>query len=69
MVCLISLTVNDDQYDISAKTATCVLAPACFALGAEVFADYEGGLVGVQSSNINQETSNFTYSACGNVVF
>ncbi len=56
--------VNDPQYSSSAKTATCVLAPACFALGANVFADYEGGLVGVQSTNYNQETSNFTYASC-----
>eukprot|EP01031_Cornospumella_fuschlensis_P022275 gene22275-27238_t len=56
--------VNDPQYDAGAKTATCLLAPACFGLGANVFADYEGGLVGVQSDNVNEETSNFTYTAC-----
>ena len=61
--------MNDAQYDISAKTATCILAPACFALGAEVFADYEGGLVGVQSSNLSLETSNFTYAACVGMLF
>lgn len=56
--------VNDPQYDSGAKTATCILAPACFALGANVFADFEGGLVGVQRSNVGQETSNFSYNAC-----
>jgi len=61
--------VNDDQFDSSAKAATCVLAPACFALGAEVFADYEGGLVGVQASNVNLETSNFTYNLCVGMLF
>ena len=61
--------MNDDQFEVGAKTATCILAPACFALGAEVFADYEGGLVGVQSSNINLETSNFTYSLCVGMLF
>lgn len=40
--------VNDPQFSTSSKTAACLLAPTCFALGSEVFADYEGGLVGVQ---------------------
>jgi ATP-binding cassette subfamily A (ABC1) protein 3 len=61
--------VNDDQFDSSSKAATCILAPACFALGAEVFADYEGGLVGVQASNLDLETSNFTYSLCVGMMF
>jgi ATP-binding cassette subfamily A (ABC1) protein 3 len=56
--------VNDPQFSPSAKSATCILAPACFALGAEVFAQYEGGMVGLQSSNVNQEVNNFTYTAC-----
>jgi ATP-binding cassette subfamily A (ABC1) protein 3 len=56
--------VSDPSYSASVKTATCLLAPACFALGANVFADYEGGLVGVQFSNASQTTSNFSYSAC-----
>lgn len=56
--------VNDAQFSTQAKTATCLLAPACFALGATVFADYEGGLVGVQWSNIGQTTSNFSYRLC-----
>ena len=61
--------VSDEQFDSSAKAATCILAPACFALGAEVFADYEGGLVGVQASNVNLETSNFSYSLCVGMLF
>lgn len=61
--------VSDPQFDAGSKTATCILAPACFALGASVFADYEGGLVGVQSSNAGQETSNFTYNACVGMMF
>eukprot|EP01034_Spumella_vulgaris_P033380 gene33380-41193_t len=61
--------VNDPQFNSSSKTATCILAPACFALGANVFADYEGGLVGVRSSNAGQETSNFTYNACVGMMF
>eukprot|EP00599_Poterioochromonas_sp_BG-1_P016760 CAMPEP_0173165656 /NCGR_PEP_ID=MMETSP1105-20130129/21518_1 /TAXON_ID=2985 /ORGANISM="Ochromonas sp., Strain BG-1" /LENGTH=1579 /DNA_ID=CAMNT_0014086689 /DNA_START=11 /DNA_END=4746 /DNA_ORIENTATION=+ len=61
--------VSDPQYDESSKTATCLLAPACFALGANVFADFEGGLVGVQDDNVNQSTSNFTYSACVGMLF
>lgn len=62
--------VNDPQFESSAKSATCLLAPACFALGADVFAQFEGGLVGVQTTNINQEANNFTYSACvGMMIF
>ena len=56
--------VSDPSYSPSVKTATCLLAPACFALGANVFADYEGGLVGVQLSNSSTETSNFSYALC-----
>jgi hypothetical protein len=40
--------VSDPAYPVSVKAATCLLAPSCFALGANVFADFEGGLVGVQ---------------------
>lgn len=61
--------MSDDQFGSSSKAATCILAPACFALGAEVFADYEGGLVGVQASNVDLETSNFTYSLCVGMLF
>lgn len=62
--------VNDPQFSMSAKSATCLLAPACFALGAEVFAQYEGGMVGIQTSNINQQANNFTYTACvGMMIF
>jgi hypothetical protein len=61
--------VNDPQFDESSKAAACLLAPACFALGANVFADYEGGLVGVQANNVNQETSNFTYNLCIGMLF
>jgi hypothetical protein len=67
---VLGCVVNSDQFDASAKTTTCILAPACFALGAEVFASYEGGLVGIQSGNVNLEANNFTYSACvGMMVF
>ncbi len=45
------------------------MAPACFALGANVFADYEGGLVGVQTSNANTETSRFSYNLCVSMMF
>ena len=34
-----------------------------------MFADYEGGLVGVQASNVNLETSNFTYNLCVSMLF
>jgi ATP-binding cassette subfamily A (ABC1) protein 3 len=61
--------VNDPQFDSEAKTTTCLLAPACFALGANVFADYEGGLVGVQFENVNQPTSNFTYNLVVGMLF
>ncbi len=61
--------VNDPQFDMNSKAATCLLAPACFALGANVFADFEGGLVGVQADNTTQETSNFSYSACLGMMF
>jgi ATP-binding cassette subfamily A (ABC1) protein 3 len=56
--------VQDPAYSPQVKAATCLLAPSCFALGANVFADFEGGLVGVQMSNFSQETSNFSYSLC-----
>ena len=56
--------VNDPQFATSAKIGTCILAPACFALGATVFANYEGGLVGVQADNVNDTTANFTYTVC-----
>jgi ATP-binding cassette subfamily A (ABC1) protein 3 len=62
-------SVSDPQYDQSSKAAACLLAPTCFALGANVFADYEGGLVGIQSDNVSQETSNFTYSLCVGMLF
>ena len=56
--------VQDPAYSSQVKAATCLLAPSCFALGANVFADFEGGLVGVQMSNFSQETSNFSFSLC-----
>ncbi|KAJ1435103.1 hypothetical protein B484DRAFT_417255, partial [Ochromonadaceae sp. CCMP2298] len=56
--------VSDPQFDAGTKTATCILAPACFALGAEVFAAYEGGQVGIQTSNTFIQTSNFSYALC-----
>lgn len=63
-------SVADPSYSTSVKTATCLLAPACFALGANVFADYEGGLVGVHFDNASELTSNFSYDICvGMLVF
>jgi ATP-binding cassette, subfamily A (ABC1), member 3 len=56
--------VSDPSYSPEVKAATCLLAPSCFALGANVFANYEGGLVGVQFSNSAVETANFSYSLC-----
>jgi hypothetical protein len=56
--------VNKDQFSTTTKAGMCLLAPACFALGADVIMDYEGGLVGIQNSNINISTSNFSYSLC-----
>lgn len=56
--------VQDPAYSPQVKAATCLLAPSCFALGANVFADFEGGLVGVQMSNFSQETSNFSFFLC-----
>lgn len=61
--------VQDPAYSPDVKTATCLLAPSCFALGANVFADFEGGLVGVQMSNFSQETSNFSFSLCVGMLF
>jgi hypothetical protein len=56
--------VSDPSYSTDVKTATCLSAPACFALGANVFADFEGGLVGVQWTNSSELTSNFSYAIC-----
>lgn len=56
--------VDNPQIATSSKSAACLLAPTCFALGATVFADFEGGLVGVQSSNLDDSTSNFSYNLC-----
>jgi ABC-type multidrug transport system fused ATPase/permease subunit len=38
-------------------------------LGANVIADFEGGLVGVQYDNADQMTSNFSYNACVGMMF
>lgn len=56
--------VNDAQFSVKSKILTCFSAPACFALGGNVFADFEGGLVGVHSYNVNQLTSNFSFVYC-----
>lgn len=61
--------VSDPQFATGTKAATCLLAPACFALGANVYADFEGGLVGVQVDNSNTMTSNFSYSICIGMMF
>ena len=34
-----------------------------------MFADYEGGLVGVQASNVNTPSSNFTFTLCVTMLF
>ena len=39
---------------MSTKVAACLLAPTCFALGANVIGDFEGGSVGIQSENTSQ---------------
>lgn len=57
-------SVSDPSYSTGVKAATCLLAPSCFALGANVFADFEGGLVGVQTYNADTLTSNFSYAIC-----
>src|SRR3546814_4927736 len=44
------------------KTWACLLAPTCFALGASVFAEYEGGLVGIQESNVDNKVGNLSYN-------
>jgi ABC-type multidrug transport system fused ATPase/permease subunit len=54
--------VNDEKYDQGSKVAVCILAPSCFALGANVIADFEGDLIGIQPGNVNQDTSNFNYN-------
>jgi ATP-binding cassette, subfamily A (ABC1), member 3 len=61
--------VSDPSYTTGVKAATCLLAPSCFALGANVFADFEGGLVGVQVSNSGTLTSNFSYAVCVGMLF
>lgn len=53
--------VQDDSYDTSTKLSACLLAPTCFALGAGVFADYEGGLVGVRAGNAGELTGNISF--------
>lgn len=58
-------TVSNPQYSVSTKTLGCLLAPTCFALGTSVFAEYEGGLVGVQWSNASSLSGlNFSYWLC-----
>jgi hypothetical protein len=61
--------VQGPEYDRSSKVATCLLAPSCFALGADVFASYEGDLVGVIPSNAGDETTNFNYNIAVGMMF
>lgn len=63
--------VNNTQYSETTKAFSCLLAPTCFSLGTGVFALYEGGLVGVQSSNAASTASlNFSYNLCvGMLIF
>ena len=62
--------VSDPQFGTGTKAATCLLAPACFALGANVYADYEGGLVRsllvctLLSSFVIQFTTSSRYCYC-----
>src|SRR3546814_15471118 len=57
-----SYAVADDNFSNETKTWACLLAPTCFALGASVFAEYEGGLVGIQESNVDNEVGNLSYN-------
>lgn len=50
------------MFSTSTKVATCLLAPACVALGGDVFSRYETGLVGVQPTNAEDEVENISYS-------
>ena len=56
--------VNDPDFSTTAKTATCILAPACFALRADVFVDYKGGLLGIQVDNYYTPSFNFSNPLC-----
>lgn len=40
--------------DVASKTWASLLAPTCLALGSDTFAAFEGGLVGMQVSNVKQ---------------
>lgn len=44
--------------DVATKTWASLLAPTCMALGTDTFASFEGGLVGIQLSNIGQSYEN-----------
>ncbi|CAN0429001.1 unnamed protein product, partial [Hapterophycus canaliculatus] len=44
--------------NIATKTWASLLAPTCLALGSDTFAAFEGGLVGIQLSNISQSYEN-----------
>lgn len=62
--------VSDDQFNLGPKLGTCLLAPACFALGADVVANYEGGLVGIQATNYTTLVNSFSFSNCiGMLIF
>lgn len=56
------LVVNEETHARSSKVGVCFLAPACFALGANVMLEYESNLIGVQASNVDEAASNFTYN-------
>ncbi|CAM9333504.1 unnamed protein product, partial [Choristocarpus tenellus] len=40
--------------NVSTKRWASLLVPTCFALGSDTYAAYEGGLVGIQTSNVRQ---------------
>lgn len=45
---------RDSVTDVATKTWASLFVPTCMALGTDTFAAFEGGLVGVQRSNIRQ---------------
>ena len=61
--------VYDEQFSTAVKTATCLSAPACFAFGANVFADFEGGLVGIHVNNYAEKSNNMSYAVCVGMLF
>ena len=61
--------VQDPNISQHTKVMASLLSPTAFALGTDVFADFEGGEIGVRHSNIHEVTSNYSYSACVGMMF